>query len=301
MDARKQILYIYTETPTHVGTGVGLSAVDLPIQREKHTGYPLVQASGIKGALRDTAENALRQTDDGEALIRSIFGGASGDPNEDFAGAMSPSDARILLFSVRALKGVFVWITSPTVLQRFKQETDAPKAPQVPDEAAQVSDVGLLVNGNALMLEEFTYDAQQTNAAKAWADYFAQHALHPDTDDYWQRRLQTHLVILPDDEFRDFVRYSTEITTRIHIDDVKKTVKQGQLFTQELLPADCLLYSVVHVTGSRDEKLGAKTVVEALRDAIGDRIQIGGDETVGRGRVRLNWQATPQQEAANGQ
>lgn len=305
MDVRKQVLYVYTETPTHVGTGVGLGAVDLPIQREKHTGYPLVQASGIKGALRDTAELAIKKqySDDEEKakkLIRSIFGGASGDAGEDFAGSMSPSDARILLFSVRALKGVFVWITSATVLQRFKQETDAPDTPDTLGEGVQVSDSGLLVNGNALMLEEFTYEAKQTQAAQAWANYLADRALHPSTDDYWKQRLRTHLVILPDDEFRDFVRYSTEIVTRIHIDDVKKTVKQGQLFTQELLPADCLLYSVVHVTGSRDEQMSSDTVVADLRKAIGDRVQIGGDETVGRGRVRLNWQAIEQQGAANG-
>lgn len=48
----KSILYIYTETSLHAGSGRGLAAVDLPIQRERVTGYPMVQASGIKGRLR---------------------------------------------------------------------------------------------------------------------------------------------------------------------------------------------------------------------------------------------------------
>src|SRR5690606_37356545 len=111
MNVRKQILYLYVETPMHVGTGVGLGAVDMPIQREKHTGYPVVQASGVKGALRDTAELQWRDSDEGNALINTIFGSDSNSSNITHAGAMSPSDARILLFPVRALNGVFVWIT----------------------------------------------------------------------------------------------------------------------------------------------------------------------------------------------
>jgi CRISPR type III-B/RAMP module RAMP protein Cmr4 len=50
------ILYLYTETPLHAGTGSGLSNIDLPIQRERTTQYPMIQGSSIKGKLRATAE-----------------------------------------------------------------------------------------------------------------------------------------------------------------------------------------------------------------------------------------------------
>lgn len=287
MDVHKHILYLYAETPMHVGTGVGLGAVDMPIQREKHTGYPIIQASGIKGALRDTAQLKLG---DGE-VMRSIFGSDAENRNITHASAMSPSDARILLFPVRALNGVFVWITSPTVLERFKQETGLTDLPAVPEVGGQalVSSSERILKGQ-IMLEEYTYPAQVSPEVTAWAEYFATHALVGESTDFWKQRLQSHLVILPDDEFRDFVKYSTEIVTRIHIDDVKKTVKDGQLFTQELLPADSLLYSLVHISRSRDGEINVGQVETVLREAIGDRLQIGGDETVGRGRVRLNWQ-----------
>lgn len=291
MNMQKQILYIYAETPIHVGTGTGLGAVDLPIQREKHTGYPMIQASGVKGALRDTIELALGRE---SQMVKYIFGGATGDNGADFAGAISPSDARILLFPVRALNGVFVWVTSPTVLDRFKQETGLNNAPTTPNDTVLVSHPDLLINGQ-IMLEEYTYVAEGNNLAWDWADYLANYALHGDANDYWKERLRSHLVILPDNEFRDFVRYSTDIVTRIHIDDVKKTVKDGQLFTQELLPADSLLYSLVHITDSRNgeengQRIMAQQIVNELQRILGDRLQIGGDETVGRGRVRLNWQ-----------
>jgi CRISPR-associated protein Cmr4 len=36
------MLYLYVETPLHAGTGSGLSSVDLPIQRERTTQYPMI-------------------------------------------------------------------------------------------------------------------------------------------------------------------------------------------------------------------------------------------------------------------
>jgi CRISPR type III-B/RAMP module RAMP protein Cmr4 len=49
------MLYVYAETPLHAGSGRGLGGVDLPIQRERVTGYPIVQASSLKGKLRAEA------------------------------------------------------------------------------------------------------------------------------------------------------------------------------------------------------------------------------------------------------
>ncbi|HLY31875.1 MAG TPA: RAMP superfamily CRISPR-associated protein, partial [Ktedonobacterales bacterium] len=46
------LLFLYTETPLHAGTGASLGIVDLPIQREVHTQYPMIQGSSVKGALR---------------------------------------------------------------------------------------------------------------------------------------------------------------------------------------------------------------------------------------------------------
>lgn len=290
MKTKNTILYIYTETAMHAGTGVGLGAVDLPIQREKHTNYPIIQASGVKGALRHAIE--LQLDDD---KVKVIFGGATGEKGQDYAGAVSPGDARILLFPVRALSGVFVWVTAWSVLARFAQETGivAP-IPNNKEEGTYVSSNRILV-GDSVMLEEFSYAATVDQDASDWAGYLADNALPPGFD-YWKSRLKSHLVILPESEFRDFVRYSTDIVTRIHLDDTTKTVMDGQLFTQELLPADSLFYSSVRMTDSRDfdddrkTKMPVAKVFENIKGALEKPLQIGADETVGRGRVRLNWQ-----------
>ncbi|HEY4036838.1 MAG TPA: type III-B CRISPR module RAMP protein Cmr4, partial [Ktedonobacteraceae bacterium] len=115
-------LYLYVETPLHAGVGSGLSSIDLPIQRERTTQYPMVQSSGIKGKLRSVADAATKgeqptwKKDDVEIVFGPEKEGA------DHAGALIVGDARILLFPVRSLSGVFAYTTSRDVLNRFLRD-----------------------------------------------------------------------------------------------------------------------------------------------------------------------------------
>ena len=43
--------FLVVETPLHVGSGTELGIIDLPIQRERHTGFPKIEASGLKGCI----------------------------------------------------------------------------------------------------------------------------------------------------------------------------------------------------------------------------------------------------------
>ena len=43
-----RILTLYAETSLHPGTGQTTGVVDLPIQRERHTGFPKIEATGFK-------------------------------------------------------------------------------------------------------------------------------------------------------------------------------------------------------------------------------------------------------------
>ena len=48
-----KIMSIFTRTPLHVGCGSSVGAVDQPVVRERHTGYPVIPGSAIKGVLAD--------------------------------------------------------------------------------------------------------------------------------------------------------------------------------------------------------------------------------------------------------
>src|SRR5215469_11284720 len=226
MITNTKLLYLYVETPLHAGVGSGLSSVDLPIQRERTTQYPMIQGSGIKGKLRSVAEDMVERkvgtlTDE---RITIMFGPKM--TGADHAGALIAGDARVLLFPVRSLSGVFAYTTCYDVLGRFKRDRErsgnalswkvpTPVSSELPKPpVALVTSTSQVSASGTIVLEEFSFQAQPSQDADKIADWIAAHAL-PNTYGYWREKLKQSLVILPDNEFRDFVLYATEIITRI--------------------------------------------------------------------------------------
>jgi CRISPR-associated protein Cmr4 len=301
------MLFLYCETPVHAGTGTSLSIVDLPIQRERITGLPIVQASSLKGVLRAETLSILKRKGEqnAEEKVKVLFG-PEPKPGQasDHAGCVSPHDARLLLFPIRSLVGVFAWATCPFVLERFKREIIAAGFQigwQVPNPAnsqqALVAHDDTIVADGKVVLEEFAFKAQPSEETKSIAEWLAKNAF-PQSPEYKPFRdwLPKRFVILPDDAFRDFTQLATEVIARIRLKTETKTVAEGALWTEEHLPSETLLYAPIFVSkplAPNANQLGltdSDAVLQALRDLQLDRLQIGGDETVGRGivKVRLN-------------
>lgn len=291
------LLFIYVETPLHAGTGRGLGAVDLPIQRERTTGYPLVQASSLKGRLRAEATNR------GIADIAAIFG-PDVDQARDHAGALAVGDARLLLFPVRSLAGVFAWTTSVETLARFQRaaalagQTPPWPLPTAPARAKALVSGDDLVAGEHVVLEEFSFepDRGQAQALTAIGQWLADHALPPppaqgpDPYAYWRAALPRKLCVLPGDDFRDFALYATEVQTHVRLDRDTKTVEQGGLWTTESLPPDTLLYAPLLASPSRNSaQLTGSEILQRVAGMGTARTQLGGDETTGQGIVALRF------------
>jgi CRISPR-associated protein Cmr4 len=304
------MMYIYTETPLHAGVGSGLSSVELPIQRERHTQYPMIQGSSIKGKLRALIADQCGSNSD--RRVKALFGHERETQETDqlHAGALIVGDARILLFPVRSLQGVFAYTTSFDVLERFRkdlihvhQEQTFPQLPSTRLKNGQAlvteqSEVITSQSGPGLLLEEFSFEVSRSQQVTSVAHWLAEHALP--FDGYWADKLRSSLVVLADDDFRDFVLYSTEVITRIAIDQEKKTVKEGALWTEEHLPTDTLLYAPIYATNERrpsEQGQVPRQGLELLQEAqalsqqagAGPYLQLGGDETVGRGFVKVRW------------
>jgi len=99
------LMFIHAQTGLHPGSGTALGAVDLPVQRERHTQWPLIPGSTLKGILRDAYRPKDRNGSAREDWW-AAFGPENSEPDKH-AGALSLTDARILAFPVRSLKGVF--------------------------------------------------------------------------------------------------------------------------------------------------------------------------------------------------
>lgn len=295
MFKEKRLLFLYVETPLHVGAGRASANVDLPIQRDRVTQYPIVQASGLKGALRSIYRETKGLADDSKE-IETLFGKA-GDSGENWAGAISTGDARILLFPVRSLAGVFAWTTSLHALETFRRAAELAgqsipwKLPgAVEKNAGLLASQSELVIDDKVVLEEFSFSAKHSQEVEAVAEWLAQNALpQGEAYQYWRQNLPGHLCILSDDAFRDFCLYGTEIQTHIRIDPSKKTVAEGALWTSESLPVDSLLYAPLMATDARSntETMDAAQVLEKFAFLNNAHVQLGGDETTGQGWVAV--------------
>lgn len=325
MFKEKFVLFLIAETPVHAGSGSEVGIVDLPIQRERHTGFPKIESSGLKGSLREAFENInneievygnkikpkdkinyREETKEKETNYVALIFGPEGE--EVHSGAITITDARILLFPVKSLKGVFAWITCPFVLNRFKKELEMIGINSFnfndfkENTTSNGTNVTIDYQGKKVVLEEFTFDVREDETTSKIAEWLS-NKIFPDDSIYsfWKNKLKKDLIILSDDDFRDFVKTSTEVITRIKIDSVTGTVKSGALWTEEYLPQDTIMYSLVMFTPLRvanDEQKGilraespeeeARRVAELFKKWLPETIQIGGNQTIGKGFVRIN-------------
>jgi len=294
MFKKSRILFLYVENPLHAGSGRAAGgATDLPIQRDRVTQYPMVQASGLKGALRANFREQNKLQDDDERVTQ-IFGRA-GSEEDNYAGAVSVGDARLLLLAVRSLKGVFAYTTSAHALSLLyraatlsKHPLNLPQISTPNEETALVApDTDLRLEGK-IVLEDFSFHAQPSEEVKQIAKWLAENALPQDgVFQYWRDSLPKRLCILPEDAFRDFCLYATDVQTHVRLEPEKKTVASGALWTAEYLPADSLLYAPLFFTDARDKesKKTATDVFKELDYLNGAHLQLGGDETTGQGWV----------------
>lgn len=304
------ILTYYAISPIHAGSGALIGAIDLPIQRERHTNWPHIQASSVKGALRDHFRSYSSIED--KQLINFIFGTDTENDvppfemEESIAGAIAVSDAKLLAFPVRSNVAPFVWVTCPTVLQRLAMdlkfvESDKEEKPkewlnnsiQFEEEKA----VWLINKGdikdNPILLEEVIVKLLEIKDERLVSSL----DILPNTID--------KLLLVSDTIFTYLTETTTEVQTQIKIDSNTGTTKDGSLRYQELLPSDTLLYSVIYFKNQMIEtnnikakednlkeriaNLTATTIMETVKKSIKNFIQIGGDETLGRGICLIQW------------
>jgi CRISPR-associated protein Cmr4 len=302
-------LFLLTDTPLHAGSGDDLGVVDLPIQRERHSKYPKIESSSLKGALREAFEESYPNRHEAQE-IEAIFG-----PEEaGTRGALTVTDARILLFPVKSAKGVFAWITCTGVLNRLKTDLatasinlpEIPGANSVPANSKVVLPIPNPQQGNSkknVVLEEFTFGVEPSEVCTKMAEWLSTNLLDQ-TLDFWANKLKTDLVVLADDDFADFVQLSTEVITRIKINNLTGTVEDGALFTEEYLPAESFLYTMLSASkenfdGVSDKNKDKKSIFEEAHqtmDSVTDTItnklknifQLGGNATLGKGILRVN-------------
>lgn len=324
------LLGLHALTSLHPGAGTALGTVDLPIQRERHTDWPNIAGSAQKGILRDllreqrkinhnddphngndssqTPPRSRRRKADEEADVEAIFG----PRNTEHAGALSITDARLLAFPIRSLKGIFAWVTCPGVIERLQRDTSLLSDP-LPDDVdltelqkqgTESTDFRAITSDHcpclidpagsgSLLLEEHRLE-KVNGKSEPLAKWIAER-LFPSGAHYQatRDRFVKQFIVVTDNDFTYFVRHCTEVSARIALDYETKTVTGGALFYQEFLPTESLFYSVILMNEARTRGKSdsggmyrdATQLLTILQECLENNevLQIGGDETTGKG------------------
>ena len=262
-----RLILLHALTPLHVGTGQAVGNVDLPIAREKATGFPLVPASALKGVLRDNFNN--------QSWATQAFGDA------DRAGAWVFTDLRILCLPVRSFFGVFAYTTCPLILQRLQRHAQVFGIKGFENLSVEVqgADIALASNsalgkGNKVYLEDLDLTAKQSPEADAVANAIAEKLLPNSERRYFTERF----AVVSNDVFTFLSETATEVVARVRLEDNTKTVASGGLWYEEAVPAEALFYGFVGAT-SAEPSLASLQIDQPL--------QIGGDATIGRGLCKV--------------
>ncbi|MGR8935043.1 MAG: type III-B CRISPR module RAMP protein Cmr4 [Gammaproteobacteria bacterium] len=290
MHTEARLITLHAITFLHPGTGRTTGVVDLPIQREVHTGYPMFAASGLKGSLRDKAERQWGKSHDD---VETLFGSSVGGEDNPNAGALSVTDARILAFPVRSLQQVFIWVTCPMVLQRLQRDAAllSIKLPDFDDKAAPAAENAWVTDDSplsgALILEDMNFTVQQRPELRTPLASLA--SLLAEQTGFDVKRL----AVIPDGDFQHLVRYATQVSARIRLNDRKTTDGDGgNLWYEETLPPETVMYALALCHSSRRNREQTDTagqVAEKFHALLADRfLQIGGNETVGQGWCCIN-------------
>jgi len=301
--------FIYCETPVHVGSGSELGYIDLPIQREKHSGFPKIEASGIKGCLRDVCNDDK----DFKEQVKVFFGPEDGN---EHAGSLGFLDGRILLFPVKSVKGVFAWITCPYVLSKFKEEiqlffnkqtedlknieVEKIKPYSVPQESNIIVSSSNNSNDKTIILEEYSFKIKEeennsnlTKLASVLAETIFPKKKEKDVFQNLREKMKRDIVVLSNDDFKDFVEMSTEVITRVRIDEKYHTVSNSALFNEEYVPENTVFYSSALFSKifveNKQNIYKENSISEYFKKVVKkyEIIQIGGNSTIGKGLVRL--------------
>lgn len=266
-----RILYLFTRTPLHVGAGDSVDAIDQPVQRERHTGFPIIPGSSVKGVLRDHLKSL------GDETLNKLFGSPP-EAKVLTAGEISFGEARLVAFPVRSAKGAFALATSALALQRFAR--DAKVATPVPSAPSDMS----CLAGNKLVIEKggqkgVVLEEYRFNVAGAFpADWEA--VLTQLLSDAVLAGAAGRFVLLSDGDFSYFAVNACQVNQHVRINDETGTADSegGGLFNEETVPSEALFYTPLTVLprGLEDNAVFKSLAAEQL-------VQFGGNGTTGLG------------------
>jgi CRISPR-associated protein Cmr4 len=260
------LVYLYLIAPLHTG-GTTQEGNLLGIARESHTDLPYIPSSTIRGRLRASASDDKREV---------LFGTELQGSNQLEQGSIWIGDASILWLPVPSLSHGVVWVSSPMLLRRWARLIGGtivggipkPYSTNLKDESKKSS---VYLKDAILKFDDL----------QEWDDY----------EDYVpseSREDIKQVMVLPDRHLATLVQMSLWRQVKIKLDEHKSV--DGGFRYEEAIPPDTLMYFPWGITSQANGASNtARTDFQNLLNHSDRLLQIGGQESLGRGFVQLSY------------
>jgi CRISPR-associated protein Cmr4 len=263
---------LYLLAPLHTG-GTSQEGNLVGIARESHTNFPYIPSSSIRGRLRSSQSDKVKQT--------QLFGNLLEDKKDtEFVakyktetkieldgleqGQIWIGDASILWLPVPSMSHGVVWISCPMLLRRWGRLhgiTD------IPSEYSMS-----LAKDSPIYLKDAIIKPEHLSVWQGWKTFVTQP--HSQID---------RVLVLPDRHCGTMIQMSLWRQVKIRLDEHKHV--NGGFRSEEAIPPDTMMYFPWGMTAQTNgNSTQAKTDFEALltQQPI---LQFGGQESLGRGFV----------------
>lgn len=270
-EPQHSLLTFVVETALTIGRG--------RLLREADSLCPYLPQSTINGAFRARARQkiAAGKTAFTTEIAEGLFG-------REGAGSVRFTDATLLLLPARSTSGIFVWLSCPRSLGVFRA---ALRRAGFTNEWGElgVERAQALVGsprGEALIEEfslRFVVSAEVAAAARAVAE-------HVPFDDWLREKLLNDLVVVHDEDFSALSALCVEMIEVAEIDEQARVTGARGVSFIECVPAEAVFFAEV----SSSTHVPAE-VFRLFSELSFSRLQLGADETKGRGVVRVEVRA----------
>ncbi|WP_017303839.1 type III-B CRISPR module RAMP protein Cmr4 [Spirulina subsalsa] len=261
------LVYLYLLSPLHTG-GTTQEGNLLGIARESHTNFPYIPSSTIRGKIRSSESD---QTKRYFLFGNELNDGKTSDGSENLTqGKIWIGDGSILWLPIASLSHGVVWISSPLLLSRWAKWHN-PRA-KIPAEYS----CNFKQNNTNVYLKDALLKAQNLVDFPNWKEFVPQSS---------EAKGIERVIVLPDRHCATLIQMGLWRQVKIKLDD-SKTVKDGSFRYEEAIPPDTLMYFPWGTTAqSNGSSANAEQDFKQLLQRS-DIIQIGGQESLGRGFVQ---------------
>lgn len=284
---------IRTKTNLHVGSGdTNFGIVDNQVQRDTISNLPVVNASSLKGAIRDHFKEELAQSNDlpidsdfvKPFVFKTIFGDEQKELDSDDTktynklpkqGLVKFIDAKLLFLPLRSNKKPFFHVTSISILKEAKSFLES-FAIKLDLDNIETNNKSVVIGNESAIVEDVECNSIQIDFSKIKNIFGIE-----------------NLAIFNDEDFNEAVS-NLPVLARNALENGKSV----NLWYEEVLPRESILYSVFCYYNNLDDSTSdsrGKTDKKKFEMAyklfeeklLKDSIQIGANASIGYGITKF--------------